>query len=191
MRIVAGTLKARPIATPAHDGLRPTSDRVRESMFNILAHGIADFEIEGVKVLDLFAGTGALGLEALSRGAAYCLFVEEDADARGLIRQNVEAFGLTGVTRIFRRDATSLGPAGKHDGFGLALCDPPYGTGSRREGAGVGGGGGWLLPGAIVVLEERAEAEIALPDRLRRRSTAPLGRYPGRFRAVWQRGVIV
>ena len=164
MRIIAGSLKARSIAAPAHDGLRPTSDRVRESMFNILAHGIPDFSIDGVKVLDLFAGTGALGLEAISRGAAYCLFVEEDADARGLIRQNVDTFGLTGVTRIFRRDATSLGPAGKNDGFGLALCDPPYGQGLGEKALASAAGGGWLLPGAIVVLEERGEVEITLPE---------------------------
>ena len=90
---------------PDLDGLRPTSDRVRESVFNILAHGIDDFAIEGARVIDLFAGTGALGLEAISRGAAYCLFIEESAEARALIRRNVETFGLTGETRIFRRDA--------------------------------------------------------------------------------------
>ena len=111
MRIVGGTLRGRSIATPRHEGLRATSDRVREAVFNILAHGIEGFELEGQRVLDLCAGTGALGLEALSRGAAYCLFVDDDVEARGLIRTNIEAFGLTGVTRIFRRNATDLGPA--------------------------------------------------------------------------------
>ena len=168
MRIVAGTLRGRPIAGPSdlgpgRAGLRPTSDRVREAMFNILAHGVRGFDLEGIRVLDLFAGTGALGLEALSRGAAYCLFVEDDADARGLIRQNIEAFGLTGTTRIFRRDATSLGPAGKHDGFGLVLCDPPYGKGLGERALASAAGGGWLLHGAVAVLEERAGVEVALP----------------------------
>lgn len=132
-------------------------------MFNILAHGVEDFDIAGVRVLDLFAGTGALGLEALSRGASYCLFVEQDADARGLIRQNVEAFGLTGVTRIFRRDATSLGPAGRADAFGLVLCDPPYDKGLGENALTAAAQGGWLLPGAVAVLEEHASAAIALP----------------------------
>jgi 16S rRNA (guanine966-N2)-methyltransferase len=126
MRIVGGKFRGRPLATPAHEGTRPTSDRVREAVFNILAHGIEDFSFDGVKVLDLFAGTGALGLEALSRGAAFCLFVEEDAEARGLIRRNVEALGLTGVTKIFRRDATDLGEAGNRGDAGLVFLDPPY-----------------------------------------------------------------
>lgn len=164
MRIVAGSFRGRPIASPAHEGLRPTSDRVRESMFNILAHGIDGFDIAGVRVLDLFAGTGALGLEAMSRGAAYCLFVEQDADARGLIRENIEAFGLTGVTRIFRRDATTIGPAGRADRFGLVLCDPPYGMGLGEAALLAAAEGSWLGPGAVVVLEERAGVEIALPD---------------------------
>lgn len=162
MRIVAGTFRGRPIASPSHDSLRPTSDRVRESMFNILAHGIEGFDIAGARVLDLFAGTGALGLEALSRGSSYCLFVEQDADARGLIRQNVEAFGLTGVTRIFRRDATSLGPAGKADRFDLVLADPPYAQGLGEKALAAAMDGGWLAAGAVVVLEERAGVEIAL-----------------------------
>lgn len=165
MRVVGGSLRGRGLATPSHDGLRPTSDRVREAAFNILQHGIDGFDLDGVRVLDLFAGTGAMGVEALSRGAAYCLFVEQDAEARGLIRQNIEAFGLTGVTRIFRRDATSLGPAGRNGGFSLAFCDPPYGQGLGERALLAAAEGGWLLPGAIAVLEERDTAEIALPAR--------------------------
>ena len=164
MRVVAGRLRGRMLATPDDDSVRPTSDRVREAAFNILAHGIDGFDIEGVRALDLFAGTGAMGIEALSRGASYCLFVEENADARGLIRQNVDAFGLTGVTRIFRRDATDLGPAGRNDGFGLAFCDPPYGKGLGEKALRSAADGGWLTDGAIVLLEELASAEIALPD---------------------------
>lgn len=164
MRVVAGTLRGRPLASPSHEGLRPTSDRVREAAFNILQHGIDDFDIDGVRVLDLFAGTGAMGIEALSRGASYCLFVEQDADARGLIRQNVEAFGLTGVTRIFRRDATTIGPAGRIDSFQLVFCDPPYGQGLGEKAIAAAIEGGWLADGAIVVLEERDGVAIALPE---------------------------
>ncbi|MGD9894919.1 MAG: 16S rRNA (guanine(966)-N(2))-methyltransferase RsmD [Dehalococcoidia bacterium] len=166
MRIVGGSLRGRPIAGPRHEGLRPTSDRVREAVFNILMHGIAGFEVDGGRVLDLFAGTGALGLEALSRGASYCLFVENDADARGLIRTNIEAFGLTGTTRIFRRDATDLGPAGRNDSFTLAFCDPPYGKGLAERALASAIDGGWLAEAAIVVLEEGADAAIALPSSL-------------------------
>jgi 16S rRNA (guanine966-N2)-methyltransferase len=173
MRVVGGKFRGRALATPQHDGLRPTSDRVRESVFNILLHGIADFTLEGVRVIDLFAGTGALGIEALSRGAGYCLFVEEAPEARALIRTNIEAMGLTGTTRIFRRDATDLGPAGNMECYGLAFLDPPYGKGLGEKGLVALRDGGWLLPGAIVVLEERDSADVQLPegfDELDRRS---------------------
>lgn len=163
MRIVAGKFRGRAIAAPSHDGLRPTSDRVRESVFNILAHGVPGFELASARVIDLFAGTGALGLEALSRGAAYCLFVEDNADARALIRTNVEAFGLTGETRIFRRDATDLGPAGNMDSYALAFLDPPYGKGLGEKALTILCEGKWLQPGAVVVLEERADVTIAPP----------------------------
>jgi 16S rRNA (guanine966-N2)-methyltransferase len=160
---VAGTLRGRPIAAPDGDATRPTSDRVREAVFNILAHGIDGFALSGVRVLDLFAGTGALGLEALSRGAASCLFVEEDAAARGVIRRNIESFGLTGRTHIYRRDATRLGEALPRERFGLVLADPPYGKGLGETAIGTAAAGGWLEPGAIVVLEERAGTTIAWP----------------------------
>ena len=166
MRVVAGTLKGRPLAGPDHEGLRPTSDRVRESVFNILLHGAIGFDIEGARVLDLFAGTGALGIEALSRGAAYCLFVEQDPAARGLIRENVEDLGLGGVTRVFRRDATDLGPAGRQNntGFTLVFCDPPYDKGLGPLALTSAAEGGWLAPGALVVIEDRFGAEIAPPS---------------------------
>jgi 16S rRNA (guanine966-N2)-methyltransferase len=163
MRIVGGRFRGRTLAAPGDARTRPTSDRVREAIFNILAHGIADCELEGARVLDLFAGTGALGLEALSRGAAYCLFVEEDAEARALIRRNVEALGLTGATKIFRRDATDLGPAGRQGGFALAFLDPPYGQGLAERALASAAEGGWLAAGAIAVVEERKGAAIALP----------------------------
>lgn len=156
MRVVAGRFRGRALQAPSDGTTRPTSDRVRESLFNILAHGIADFSLEGARVIDLFAGTGALGIEALSRGARYCLFVEEAPEARALIRQNVEAFGLTGETRIFRRDATDLGPAGNMEPYQLAFLDPPYGKGLAEKTLAVLAAGKWLLPGAIAVVEERA-----------------------------------
>jgi 16S rRNA (guanine966-N2)-methyltransferase len=163
MRVVGGQFRHRPLVTPKHDRLRPTSDRVREAVFNILAHGIPDFTIEGAKVLDLFAGTGALGIEALSRGAAFCLFVEQDAEARGLIRRNIEAFGLSGITKIFRRDATDLGPAGNRGGFTLLFADPPYGQGLAEKALSSAATGGWIAPGAIAVVEEAERSEVALP----------------------------
>ncbi len=163
MRIVGGKLRGRTLATPADQRIRPTSDRVREALFNILAHGVDDFTLDGALVLDLFAGTGALGLEALSRGANSCLFVEEDADARGLIRDNIEAFGLTGVTRIYRRDATDLGDAGNREPFTLAFLDPPYGKDLGAQAVASAMAGNWLASGAVVVLEEQADASITWP----------------------------
>jgi 16S rRNA (guanine966-N2)-methyltransferase len=164
MRVVGGKFRGRALASPDHEGLRPTADRVREAVFNILLHGIADFEIEGARVIDLFAGTGALGIEALSRGAAYCLFVEEAVEARALIRTNVEAMGLTGVTRIFRRDATDLGAAGNIEPFALAFLDPPYSKGLGEAALVSLQEGGWLAPGAVVVLEERESTSVGLPS---------------------------
>lgn len=164
MRVVGGTFRGRALAAPQHEGLRPTSDRVREAVFNILLHGVADFSIEGVRVIDLFAGTGALGIEALSRGAGYCLFVEEAPEARALIRTNIEAMGLTGKTRIFRRDATDLGPAGNMERYGLAFLDPPYGKELGEKALAVLRDGAWLEPGAVVVLEERESVAVQLPE---------------------------
>jgi len=163
MRIVGGRFRGRSIASPSHDGLRPTADRVRESVFNILAHGIEGGDLDGARVIDLFAGTGALGLEALSRGAGYCLFVEEAAAARALIRDNVEAMGLTGVTKIYRRDATSLGAAGTHRAFNIAFLDPPYGQGLAEKALISLRDGGWLSPGAVLVVEERENVALAVP----------------------------
>jgi 16S rRNA (guanine966-N2)-methyltransferase len=163
MRVVGGSLRGRPIAGPQHEGLRPTADRVRESLFNILAHGVDDFSLAGARVIDLFAGTGALGLEAVSRGAVFCLFVDNEPDARALIRANIETFGLTGVTRIFRRDASDLGPAGTMAPFQLAFIDPPYDQGLGERALMALAEGRWLTPGAIAVVEERATAQIVLP----------------------------
>lgn len=164
MRIVGGRFRGRAIAAPSQPGLRPTADRVRESVFNILLHGIDGLDLEGARVIDLFAGTGALGLEALSRGAAYCLFVEEAVEARALIRSNVEAMGLMGVTKIYRRDATSLGPAAPHQPFDLAFLDPPYGKGLAEKALQALLDGNWLKAGAVAVVEERVTETVSLPQ---------------------------
>ena len=128
MRVVGGRLRGRALAGPKSTSIRPTADRLRESLFNILVHAYDD-PIAEARVIDLFAGTGALGIEAVSRGAAFALFVDEGAEARALLRENVTSLGLGGVTRIFRRDATKLGPAYPLEPFSLAFLDPPYGQG--------------------------------------------------------------
>jgi 16S rRNA (guanine966-N2)-methyltransferase len=155
-------LGGRVIKGPSGDGIRPTSDRMRESLFNILAHGF-DFNMEGTRVLDLFAGTGALSCEALSRGATFAVLVDIGAEARGLQRENVEALGLGGVTRILRRDATKLGLVAPFEPFDIAFCDPPYGKGLGEMALLSAAQGGWLKPNALVVLEERASASVSLP----------------------------
>ena len=138
---------------------RPTSDRARQAVFNILEHAAWAPALDGARVIDLFAGSGALGLEALSRGSAFCLFVETDAAARGAIRDNVEALGLFGVTRIHRRDATDLGAKPSADGapFDIAFVDPPYGKGLGEQALTGLIAGGWLAPSAIVVFERGSD----------------------------------
>jgi 16S rRNA (guanine966-N2)-methyltransferase len=163
MRIVAGRFRGAALTTPKGQDIRPTGDRVREAIFNILAHGIEGAEVEGARVLDLFAGTGALGLEALSRGAAYVHFVEDSPEARGLIRRNIEALGATGTTRIYRRDATRLGTAGTLRPFDLVFADPPYGRGLAEKALQSALAGAWLTPQTIAVIEESAAAALELP----------------------------
>ena len=162
MRIIGGKFSGRTLATPSGRATRPTSERVREAMFNILAHGIQGFNMEGARVLDLFAGTGAMGLEAMSRGARHCMFVDESAEARGLIRSNADALGLIGLCKIWRRDVSRLGDCAPLAPFGLVFIDPPYGKGLGGKTIAALQIGGWLEPGAIVVLEEAAKAEIAV-----------------------------
>ncbi|MFL5085175.1 MAG: 16S rRNA (guanine(966)-N(2))-methyltransferase RsmD [Xanthobacteraceae bacterium] len=162
MRIVGGRLRGRSLQAPASAAIRPTADRLRESVFNILMHAYGD-PVSGARVLDLYAGTGALALEAISRGAAFALFVDDGAEARALIRANVEALGLGGVTRIFRRDAAKLGPAHPVEPFSLAFLDPPYGKGLAEPALVSARDGGWLLPDALVVVEEAADAGFAPP----------------------------
>jgi 16S rRNA (guanine966-N2)-methyltransferase len=168
VRITGGTLRGRALAAPPDGRVRPTSDKVRQAIFNILAHndfGIG-FGLEGARAADLFAGTGALGLEAISRGAAWCLFVDDSAESRALIRANVEAFGLTGASKIWRRDATALGPLGAGAGgpFDLVFLDPPYrknlvvpALASLRD-------GGWLADNAVLIAETAADEAFDVPE---------------------------
>jgi len=163
MRVIGGRLRGRALAAPKSPEIRPTADRLRESLFNILAHRYGD-PVTGARVLDLFAGTGALGIEALSRGAAYALFVDQSAEARALMRENVAALGLGGTTRIFRRDATKLGAAHPLEPFSLVFLDPPYGQGLAERALAAARSGGWLTPGALIVVEEATKAQFAAPD---------------------------
>src|SRR5579871_2381492 len=162
MRVVGGRLRGRVLATPSSQATRPTSERLRESIFDILEHRFPG-QVEGARVVDLFAGTGALAIEALSRGARFALLVDNGAEARALLRANVEALALGGVTRIWRADATRLGAAPAGGPFALAFLDPPYGQGLVRPALASLIEGGWLEPNALCVVEEAAKAEIATP----------------------------
>jgi len=163
MRIIAGQHKGRALAAPKGQGTRPTADRARESLFNVLAHADWAPGIEGARVIDLFAGSGALGLEAMSRGAAFCLFVETDHAARGAIRDNIEALGLYGNTRLHRRSATDLGekPAGVGSPFSLAFLDPPYHRDLVIPALDCLVKGNWLAPDAVAVVETASDEMIA------------------------------
>jgi 16S rRNA (guanine966-N2)-methyltransferase len=163
MRVVGGRLRGRALKGPQSQAVRPTADRLRESLFNILVHAYDD-PIDGARVLDLFAGTGALGIEALSRGAAFALFVDDGVEARALLRGNVEALGLGGTTRVFRRDATRLGPAHPVEPFSLVFADPPYGKGLAEKALAGAREGGWLVSGALVIVEEATAASFKAPE---------------------------
>jgi 16S rRNA (guanine966-N2)-methyltransferase len=162
MRVVGGRLRGRTLAAPGSQAIRPTADRLRETLFNILAHAYGD-PVAGARVLDLFAGTGALGIEAASRGAEFVLFIDEGAEARALLRENVTTLGLGGTTRIFRRDATKLGPLYPLEPFSLAFLDPPYAQGLAEKALASARDGGWLAPEALIVVEEAEKANFAAP----------------------------
>lgn len=174
MRIVAGRLGGRAILGPSDDAIRPTSDRLRETVFNILIHAYDD-PVTDAAVIDLFAGTGAMGLEALSRGARKVLFVEEAAKARALIRANVDALGVGGETRIFRRDARKLGEAPPGEKFSLAFLDPPYGQHLAEQALIALREGQWLTPEALIVIEESLDADIDVPTGFRLLETRGYG----------------
>lgn len=163
MRVVGGRLKGRNIASPSSREIRPTQDRLRESVFNILMHAYGN-PMRDARVLDLFAGTGALGIEAVSRGAKFALFVDNGAEARALLRNNVEALGLGGVTKVYRRDAGDLGPAHPVEPFALVFCDPPYRMALAEKALTSLRDGGWLLPDALVVVEEHKAAGFVAPE---------------------------
>ena len=162
MRIGGGRLRGRNLASPKSCDVRPTADRLRQSVFNILVHGHGD-PVSGARVLDLFAGTGALGIEAISRGAIFSLFVDNGTEARALLRGNIEALGLGGVTKVFRRDATSLGPAHPMEPFSLVFLDPPYAKGLAEKALASLRHGGWLAADALVVVEEAKSAAFSAP----------------------------
>ncbi|HEX2559022.1 16S rRNA (guanine(966)-N(2))-methyltransferase RsmD [Phenylobacterium sp.] len=171
MRIVSGEFRGKTLAAPAGQATRPTSDRARQAIFNILEHAPWSDGVRDKRVIDLFAGSGALGFEAVSRGAAFCLFVETDEAARGAIRENVEAMGLFGRTRVHRRNATQLGVRPGADGpaFDIAFLDPPYAKGLGETALQRLAEGGWLAPGALVVFERgagEADFEIAAYEKL-------------------------
>jgi 16S rRNA (guanine966-N2)-methyltransferase len=166
VRIVGGKFKGRSLVTPDGQNTRPTSDRAREAIFNILAHAEWAPNLEGVRVMDVFAGSGALGFEALSRGADFCLFVETDEAARGAIRDNVETFGLFGTTRVHRRDATQLGvrPGSQAEAFDLVFLDPPYRKGLGEKALDGLISGNWLSENAIIVFERGADEDDFVTD---------------------------
>ncbi len=163
MRVVGGSLRGRALAGPKSNTTRPTADRLRESLFNVLLHAYGD-PVSGARVLDLFAGTGALGIEALSRGAAFALFVDDGAAARALLRENVATLGLGGTSRIFRRDATKLGPVHPLEPFTLAFLDPPYGQHLAAAALVSARDGGWFAPDALIVVEEALKSRFAAPE---------------------------
>lgn len=174
MRIIGGARRGLKLAdvgagdAAAH--LRPTSDRVREAIFNLILNGPYGNPVAGARVLDLFAGTGALGLEALSRGAAQVAFVDDGAPARALLRRNIELMQAMGVTDVWRRDATRLGQ-NRGGAYGLLFLDPPYGKHLGEAALASCLAGGWLARGALIVWEEsRPPAPPAGLDQLDQRS---------------------
>jgi 16S rRNA (guanine966-N2)-methyltransferase len=163
MRIVGGKYRGRILKSPLSNAIRPTSDRLRESIFNILVHAYGD-PITDARVLDLFAGTGALGLEAMSRGAKYALFVDKTTEACLLLRENIEMLSLMGVTKFLQRNAEKLGAIGTMEPFSLVFCDPPYGKGLAEKSLTSARGKDWLAPSALVVIEESLRAGFKTPE---------------------------
>ncbi len=161
MRIVGGEFRGRNLATPKSNDIRPTVDRTRESLFNILSHAHPGI-LDGTRILDLFAGTGAVGIEALSRGCKSALFVENSVEGRGLLWENIEALGLHGRARILRRDATDLGPSSNIEPFDIVFADPPYGKGLGEKALAAAHQGGWLSSGALAILEERGDVQVSV-----------------------------
>lgn len=162
MRIVSGHLRGRNIATPSGRNTRPTSDQTRESIFNILAHADWAPPLDGAITADIFAGSGALGLEAISRGAEFCLFVETEPRARAAIRENIEKMNLFGCTRLHRHDATKLkiAPGNLRGPFTHIFMDPPYNKGLWRPVLDRLKAYDLIADNGVIILEESKEAEI-------------------------------
>ncbi len=163
MRVIGGRLRGRNIAGPSTQAIRPTQDRLRESLFNILMHAYENPMLDA-RVLDLYAGTGALGIEAVSRGAKFTLFVDNGSEARALLRDNVESLGLGGVTKVYRRDASDPGPAHPVEPFSLVFIDPPYRMKLAEKSLAALRDGGWLVPQALLVVEEAKDAGFVAPE---------------------------
>jgi 16S rRNA (guanine966-N2)-methyltransferase len=162
VRIVGGEFRGRSLAVPKSNAIRPTADRTRESLFNILSHAYPE-AIDGTRMMDIFAGTGAVGLEGASRGCRHVLFVESSVEGRGLLWENIDALGLHGRTRMLRRDATDLGSVGNLEPFEFLFADPPYGEGLGEKAFKAAADGGWLVPGALAIIEERADVVVDMP----------------------------
>ncbi len=161
MRIIGGKFKGKKLISPKSDNIRPTSDRAREAIFNILASKINN-DFSKFNILDLFAGTGALGIEAISRGGQSVVFVDNDVNSRALIRSNIENFALGGVAKLLKRDAGNLGKNEKFEPFNLVFLDPPYGKNLGERALLSASMGGWIERGAIIILEEGAKNNIEL-----------------------------
>lgn len=162
MRIVSGKFKGKSLNAPKGANTRPTSDKARQALFNVLEHASWAPALEDARIVDLFAGSGALGFEAMSRGGAFCLFVDNDASARGAIRDNIEALQLFGNTRLHRRSATDLGekPAKLGAQFNLVFLDPPYGKGLAPPALTGLTDGDWMTEDALAVLEVAANEDV-------------------------------
>ena len=169
MRIVGGQLKGRTLMSPKGRGLRPTADQVRESIFNILTHGIDGCTLKDTAVIDVFCGTGALGLEAISRGAKHCLFIDLDAVALGYVRKNAGSMGLDSEVIMLKLDAQRFPKFPKVFKYPVAVAflDPPYNKGlagiallSLKE-------KGWLKPGAFCIVEIAAQEIFNIPKDFR------------------------
>jgi 16S rRNA (guanine966-N2)-methyltransferase len=174
MRIIGGKFKGQALKTPTTSIIRPSSDRLRESLFNILAHAYDDV-CDGAKVLDLFAGTGALAIEALSRGASLAALVDSGLEARGIIRTNLDNFSLGGVAKLLKRDATKLGAVTTYQPFTLVFCDPPYNKGLAFDALVSAKTGGWLAENALIIVEEASKAGFMPPDGVTLLETRAMG----------------
>lgn len=162
MRVIAGSWRGRPLSAPAGAATRPTADRVRETLFSMLYSRLGSFE--GLAVADLFAGSGALGIEALSRGAAHCLFVDRDRAAVDAVRKNLAAFDAASLTDVRQADVLSLGPASRP--LDLLLLDPPYGTGAGCVAVDKLARLGWVGPASWISIETDGNEEVSVAGTL-------------------------